>query len=117
MGNSKNKKLSRVWKTNNPDLWESSKQKIIIIERNTFSKKWQSQKGDWCFQAEIIGIKLELSKYMVGKPESYGGRSLLAKHFLEKEKWQSEVVKYFGQEVFNEIYNVVKNNYCESKNT
>ena len=115
MGNKRNKQLLRSWKKENSDTWNNLRIKLEIIKRDTVNLKWASRKGEWHFSAEIDELKLELSRYMTGKPESYGGKVLIARHFLEKEKWHNLVIRNFGDDVFNEIYLAMKNNYREYK--
>ena len=82
--------------------------------KNRDNRRWDSKCGEWFFSAEINGIKLELSRHK-GTRESYGGKSLLARHFLEKVKWQNHVKENFGEEIFEEIFNTMKQNYDDYK--
>jgi hypothetical protein len=67
--------------------------------------EWRAshQGVNYSARIEIDGIKLELTRD-AGTRESYGGKQLLARHFLNKAKWQALVKEQFGEVVFNEIF-------------
>ncbi len=67
------------------------------------------------YSAKIDGIKLELTKDC-GTKESFGGKPLLARHFLNKEKWQAYVREVFGEVVFKEIFNLLQEAQSELEN-
>lgn len=65
--------------------------------------EWRVSRHGVNYSARINGIKLELTRDE-GARESYGGKQLLARHFLHKAKWQDLVKEQFGEEIFNEIF-------------
>lgn len=50
--------------------------------------EWRISRQGVNYSARINGIKLELTRDE-GTRESYGGKQLLARHFLNKAKWQN----------------------------
>ena len=66
-------------------------------------KVWRTTHDGINYSAKIDGIKLELTRDS-GTKESYGGKSLLARHFLTKPKWQNHVKEIFGDQIFNEVF-------------
>ena len=64
--------------------------------------KWHSERNGIHYSVEIDGIKLQLWRHE-GTKESAGGKYLLARQFLEKEKWQTHVKENFGEKVFSEV--------------
>ncbi len=65
--------------------------------------EWRISRQGVNYSARINGIKLELTRDE-GTRESYGGKQLLARHFLNKAKWQNLVKEQFGEDIFNEIF-------------
>ena len=60
--------------------------KRTIITRNPELMIWEVKSSGVKYSASISGIKLKLTKE-AGTRESYGGKTLLARHFLGKEKY------------------------------
>ena len=81
----------------------------------TNSKYWTVTYQGANYSAKINGIKLELTKDC-GTKEFFGGKQLLARHFLNKEKWQAYVLEVFGDVVFNEIFNLLQEAQSEFEN-
>ncbi len=65
---------------------------------------------DCFYTATIDGIKLELTQHK-RTCDSYGGKTLLARHFLGKEEWQNLVKENFGNDIFDEIYEALNLQY------
>lgn len=76
------------------------------------SGEWRAVHQGVNYSARIDGIKLELIRDE-GTRDSYGGKQLLARHFLNKIKWQNHVKEHFGEEVFNEIFNLLQKAQAE----
>lgn len=64
---------------------------------------WHTTQQGVHYSARIDGGYLELTRD-TGTPESFGAKRLLARHFLQKERWQTLVKQQFGDAVFTQIY-------------
>ncbi|WP_010553533.1 hypothetical protein [Pseudoalteromonas arctica] len=79
-------------------------------------KVWRANHEGINYAAKVEGIKLELTRES-GSRESFGGKSLLASHFLTKSKWQDHVKQFFGEHIYGEIYNQLEIAQTEFKNS
>lgn len=64
---------------------------------------WRATVQGIHYTARIDGIHLELTRD-AGTPESFGGKRLLARHFLQKPVWQERVRQQFGDATAQQIY-------------
>ena len=102
-----------MWKQKQDEI--RSRSELTILKRDVKKLLWEVKRADTYYTASIDGIKLELTKHE-GTKESFGGKTLLARHFLEKEKWQKMVEDDFGHELFTEIYSSLKLQYAKYRN-
>ena len=79
-------------------------------------KVWRASHEGINYTAKVDGIKLELTRES-GTRESFGGKSLLAKHFLNKAKWQDHVKQFFGEHIYSEIYFQLETAQTEFENS
>ena len=71
---------------------------------------WKADKNGVKHYAAIQGIKL-FTLTDSGDKGTSGGGSILARHFLEKEKWKIHFKEIYGEKTYSEIYNAVKHEY------
>lgn len=71
---------------------------------------WKAVKDGVNYYAASQGIKLSILTDS-GDIETSGGYSILARHFLEKEKWKIYFKEIYGEETYNDICKVVKREY------
>jgi len=77
--------------------------------------EWRASSQGINYSARIDGIKLELTRDE-GSRETYGGKQLLARHFLTKEKWQKHVREVFGDDALYEIFSQLQKAQTDFEN-
>lgn len=87
---------------------------MVIRERflQVSEYTWKAEKNGVKYYAAIQGIKLSILTDS-GDKEASGGGSILARHFLEKEKWKIHFKEIYGEKTYNEIYKAVKHEYAK----
>ena len=71
---------------------------------------WKAEKDGVRYYAAVQGIKL-ITLVDSGNRETSGGGSILARHFLSKEKWQKHFKEIYGARIYSEIYEALENEY------
>ena len=71
---------------------------------------WRTEKDGYQHSATLNGIKLEITKH-AGSPDTYGGNTVIARHFLEREGWQTFFMETYGQAVYDEMRSAVSHEY------
>ena len=63
---------------------------------------WRRQVGDIFYDIEVDDHLIKFNRHE-GTPESYGGKSIFAKYFLNDREWQAHVESVFGKDVLGEV--------------
>ena len=90
---------------------EKSCQVQVVLEDDELLT-WQTKKGDKNYSLKIDGIKLYLTRDE-GSRQTYGGKTLLGRHFLEKKQWQDLVRENFGSAIFEKVFLIMSSRYKE----
>ena len=72
--------------------------------------QWTASDGEYEYLSEVDGIKITLNKWKKGSSSSYGGRELLARHFLGKVKWQNLARDVYGERALQQMNRELTNN-------
>ncbi len=90
-----------------------SHQKITVLRRDPIGMKWKVQNGKYEYTAEIKptrGVVLEMTVF-AGTRASFGGLVLMARHVIGKEKRRQQIRREFGEEIAEEIFELVEQKY------
>lgn len=63
---------------------------------------WRATKDNKNYSISFDNHLIEFTKDE-GSPETYGGKSMLAKKFLQSDKWQQHVKDIFGAAILDEV--------------
>ena len=73
-------------------------------------RSWNAEKDGTRYSAHLVGIKLEIFKD-TGFPETSGGGSVIARHFIERQKWKMFFVDIYGKAQYEEMHKAVSSEY------